>query len=66
MTRIVADADRCVGAGQCVLTDPGTFDQSEEDGTVVVLQNTPADDEALERAREAVAICPSRALSLTE
>lgn len=66
MTRIVADADRCVGAGQCVLTDPGTFDQSEEDGTVVVLQDTPADDEALERARVAVAICPSRALSLTE
>jgi ferredoxin len=66
MTKIVADLDRCVGAGQCVLTDPDTFDQSEEDGTVVVLQDTLADDEALKRAQVAVDICPSRALSLTE
>jgi ferredoxin len=66
MTRIVADLDRCVGAGQCVLTDPDAFDQSDDDGTVVVLQATPADDEALKRARVAVEICPSRALSLTE
>jgi len=66
MTTIVADLDRCVGAGQCVLTDPDAFDQSEEDGTVVVLQDTPADDEALKRAQVAVDICPSRALSLTE
>jgi ferredoxin len=66
MTKIMADLDRCVGAGQCVLTDPDAFDQSEEDGTVVVLQDAPADDEALKRARVAVDICPSRALSLTE
>ena len=66
MTRIVADLDRCVGAGQCVLTDPDAFDQSDEDGTVVVLRDTPADDEALKQARVAVEICPSRALSLAE
>jgi ferredoxin len=66
MTRIVADVDRCVGAGQCVLTDPDAFDQSDEDGTVVVLRDTPADDEARKRARVAVEICPSGALSLTE
>jgi len=66
MTKIVADLDRCVGAGQCVLTDPDAFDQSDEDGTVVVLRDTPADDEALKRARVAVDICPSQALSLTE
>ena len=66
MTRIAADVDRCVGAGQCVLTDPDAFDQSDEDGTVVVRQDTPADDEALKRARLAVEICPSQALSLTD
>jgi ferredoxin len=65
MTTIVADVERCVGAGQCVLTDPDAFDQSDEDGTVVVLQDTPADDEARQRARVAVDICPGRALSLT-
>ncbi|MEU6201764.1 ferredoxin [Streptomyces sp. NPDC047061] len=66
MTKIVAHLDRCVGAGQCVMTDPDAFDQSEEDGTVIVLQDTPADDEALQRARSAVETCPSRTLSLTE
>ncbi|WP_335984384.1 ferredoxin [Streptomyces sp. CA2R106] len=66
MTKIVAHPDRCVGAGQCVMTDPDAFDQSEEDGTVIVLQDTPADDEALQRARSAVETCPSRTLFLTE
>ena len=33
MTRIVADTTRCVGAGQCVLTDPTTFDQDSTHGT---------------------------------
>jgi ferredoxin len=62
--RIVADLGRCVGAGQCVLTDPDAFDQSEDDGTVVVVRERPADDAATERARQAVHLCPSRALSL--
>jgi len=64
--RIVADLDRCVGAGQCVLTDPTTFDQNDEDGTVVVLRDHPEDQETSARAREAVHVCPSRALSLEE
>ncbi|GAB2999772.1 (4Fe-4S)-binding protein [Amycolatopsis acidiphila] len=61
--RIIADTDVCVGAGQCVLTDPETFDQSEEDGTVIVLAEHPADER---KAREAVHICPSQALSIEE
>jgi ferredoxin len=61
--RIVADLDRCVGAGQCVLSDPAAFDQSDV-GTVVVLREQPPDDEALARAREAVHLCPSGALAL--
>ncbi|SFA73930.1 ferredoxin [Amycolatopsis marina] len=61
--RIVADKDVCVGAGQCVLTDPEIFDQSEDDGTVLVLVERPAD---LETAREAIQVCPSQALSLAE
>jgi ferredoxin len=61
--RIVADTSRCVGAGQCVLTDPAIFDQDDEDGTVVVQVPEPAGEE-LDRARQAVHICPSGALSL--
>ncbi|WP_199439734.1 ferredoxin [Umezawaea beigongshangensis] len=61
--KIVADTGRCVGAGQCVLTDPRLFDQDEDDGTVVVLDDAPEGDLA-DAAREAVEICPSQALSL--
>ncbi|OEV10359.1 ferredoxin [Streptomyces sp. Amel2xB2] len=63
--RIVADTSRCVGAGQCVLSEPEVFDQDEEEGTVVVLVERPGGGE-LEGAREAVGICPSGALSLSE
>jgi ferredoxin len=63
--RIIADTSRCVGAGQCVLTDPAVFDQDESDGTVVVLVPDP-EDAQLDRARQAVRNCPSQALWLTE
>ena len=64
--RIVADQSRCAGAGQCVLTDPALFDQSEEDGTVIVLRPHPDAAGQQGRARQAVRLCPSGALSLAE
>ena len=63
--RIVADTTRCVGAGQCVLSEPRVFDQSEDDGTVVLLRERPGEDE-VEGVREALDLCPSQALSLEE
>ncbi len=63
--KIIADTGKCVGAGQCVLTEPSLFDQSEEDGTVIVLDDQPQ-AELVEKAREAVHVCPSQALSLQE
>lgn len=57
-----ADRDVCIGAGMCALTAGAVFDQ-DDDGIVVVLDEHPADVAA---AREAVANCPSGALSLTE
>ncbi|WP_033342572.1 ferredoxin [Catenuloplanes japonicus] len=66
MTKILADTSRCVGAGQCVLTDPDAFDQDEDEGLVIVLAPEPSDEAALERARRAALICPSQALSLAE
>lgn len=63
--KIVADTTRCVSAGMCALTVPAVFDQSEEDGTVVLLDAEPpaALHAAVERA---VRLCPSGALSLEE
>ena len=63
--RIVTDTARCVGAGQCALTEPSVFDQSDEDGTVVLLAET-AEGDTLENVREAVDLCPSQAISLEE
>ncbi|RZQ65737.1 ferredoxin [Amycolatopsis suaedae] len=63
--RIHADADRCVGAGQCVLTEPDVFDQNDEDGTVVLLADQ-AEGEVLVRVEEAVQLCPAQALSVGE
>ncbi|MFG1606293.1 ferredoxin [Actinoplanes sp. NPDC049265] len=62
--RIKADTDVCVGAGQCVLTDPAVFDQ-DDDGIVTLLTDRP-EGEAAEHARDAVLICPSQALSIIE
>ena len=60
--RVRADRDVCIGAGMCVMTAEAVFDQ-DDDGIVVVLDETPDDADA---ARRAVANCPSGALSLTE
>ncbi|KAK1186495.1 ferredoxin [Streptomyces sp. NPDC000941] len=61
--RINADADRCVGAGQCVLAAPDLFDQ-DDDGTVTVLAEPGAATK--DAAREAVHLCPSGAITLEE
>jgi ferredoxin len=58
--RVHADRDVCIGAGLCVLTAGAVFDQ-DDDGIVIVLDEHPADVAA---ARDAVANCPSGALSL--
>jgi ferredoxin len=63
--KIIVDTSKCVGAGQCVLTEPALFDQSEDDGTIIVLNET-LEDELVEKAREAAHVCPSQALSLEE
>ncbi|MGP4052300.1 ferredoxin [Streptomyces sp. 2A115] len=64
--KIVADTGKCVGAGQCALSGPDLFDQSEDDGTVIVLNSEPEGELLAKKAREAVHICPSGALSLAE
>ncbi|MGF1344270.1 ferredoxin [Streptomyces flavovirens] len=61
--RVVAERDRCVGAGQCVLAAPTVFDQGEEDGLVLVLAERPPASHR-DAVREAVWSCPSGALTL--
>jgi ferredoxin len=63
--KIVADTQKCVGSGQCVLTEPALFDQNDDDSRVLILDDSPEGTLA-EKAKEAARICPSRALSLKE
>jgi ferredoxin len=62
--RILADRDRCVGAGQCVLTDPSIFGQSDDDGRVLVLTEEHLAAEEIRSVELAVQLCPNRVLSL--
>lgn len=62
--RITADSDRCVGAGQCVLTAADLFDQ-DEDGLVVLLADSVTTEADAELARQAEHLCPAAALRVT-
>jgi len=61
--RVQVDRDRCVGAGNCVLTLPAVFDQDDDEGLVVVLDQEPPADDA-ELVARAVQLCPSGAISV--
>ncbi|MGY1689946.1 ferredoxin [Geodermatophilus sp. SYSU D01105] len=62
--RVVVDRERCIGSGQCEVLAPEVFEVGD-DGVVAVLRPEPgAEDEAA--VRDAVAQCPTTALSLTE
>ncbi|GAB2664026.1 ferredoxin [Saccharopolyspora gloriosae] len=63
--RIEIDEDRCIGAGQCVLAAGDVFDQRDEDGVVVLLDDSPA-PERHEGARQAAALCPAAAIAIQE
>jgi ferredoxin len=62
--KISADPDSCVASGQCVLLAPGTFDQDEESGTVVLLAEEPAAGEE-DAVRQAELTCPAAAIRLS-
>ncbi len=61
--KIEVDAAKCCGSGMCALTDAYVFDQSEDDGTVVLLDAEPAAEHHA-AAREAAALCPAGAITV--
>ena len=61
--RVELDEPKCVAAGQCVMVAPEVFDQRDEDGVAVVLDDTPA-EELHDSVREAAAVCPAAAIHL--
>ncbi len=63
MIQISVQTDRCVGAGQCVLTAPDVFDQ-DDDGIVTVLGEEPG-EELAPAVRLASQVCPSQAITVS-
>ncbi|SOF02263.1 Ferredoxin [Streptomyces sp. OV198] len=62
---VTVEEDKCVAAGQCVVAAPEVFDQRDEDGVVILLQEQPPAAE-FEHVRTAAAICPAAAIRLAE
>ncbi len=62
--KVRIDADRCIGAGLCVMRAPKVFDQTE-DGIVVLLDAEPPPDQH-EGVRKAADLCPAEAIFIDE
>ncbi|QII07358.1 ferredoxin [Rhodococcoides fascians A25f] len=63
--KVVVDQDKCVAAGQCVAASMEVFDQRDEDGIVVLLEEFPS-AELAEDVRQAAAVCPALAIQIEE
>jgi len=63
--KIVADLERCIGAGQCVANAERFFTQDEETGQVIIQVPTVTETER-EEVELAIYACPTRALSLIQ
>lgn len=63
--RVIIDTEKCIASGSCVTADPDVFDQREEDGIVVLLNESPS-GEHLDAVRQAVQLCPAMAIAVEE
>jgi ferredoxin len=64
MVRVEADRDVCIQAGNCVMVSDTLFDQDDDGIVVVLVDEVPGGEE--DRAREAVKMCPSQALTIVD
>mgnify|MGYP001160552237 CR=1 FL=1 len=63
MAQVKIYRDRCIGAGICVAECPEMFDQSDVDGTVVVLSDE-IPGELLGKVEYAAESCPSETIEV--
>ena len=62
--KVQADRDVCIQSGNCVMVSGDLFDQDDDGIVVVLVAEVPGGEE--DHAREAVKMCPSQALQLTD
>jgi ferredoxin len=63
--KIKIDQIKCIGAGQCVMAAPDVFDQREDDGIVILLDDAPEDSQ-LSHVKKAARLCPAMAIVVEE
>lgn len=60
---ILYDRERCVGTGSCVFANPEIFDQDENDGRLLVLNENPPPHHH-QTVLDAIEVCPVSAIKL--
>lgn len=63
--KVIVDTHKCIAAGACVMEAMEVFDQSDEDGVVILLQEEPSEDQHA-NVRRAVHACPAKAILIEE
>ncbi len=63
--KVTVDQDKCVSSGQCVLNAGEVFDQRDDDGVVLLLNDRPAPEQT-DNVRNAAAACPAMAIDIEE
>ena len=63
--KVTVDRDKCVASGQCVLAAAAVFDQDENDGVVILLNDDPSPDQ-YDAVRLAAQMCPASVIEVTE
>ncbi len=63
--QVGVDVKRCVASGMCALLAPRVFDQEEETGQVVLVDEHPPEEE-WEAVEEAERSCPGQVIRFQE
>lgn len=63
--KIYVDQSKCIAAGNCVMLAPEVFDQRDEDGVVVLLDENPP-EELYGKIRAAASACPANVIRLED
>ncbi|MGP4014523.1 ferredoxin [Saccharopolyspora sp. 5N708] len=63
--KVTVDQDKCVASGQCVTAAAAVFDQRDEDGVVVLLNENPS-AELTADVQHAATVCPALAITVDE